>query len=127
MDKKSQSVFHTCVSRRLSELGKTQQWLADKLGVSAGSVSEVLTGNPSFKKIAEYAKALNCEPWQLIRPDTAESPQNPTQARVLKKLEALEDHQWASIEALVDGLTAQNRAQAPKAAAVKKPKDDQAP
>ena len=56
--------FEVAVFRRMKELGITQKELAERLGVSAATVSKTLseTSNMTFKTAARIAHALGCVP-----------------------------------------------------------------
>lgn len=55
-----QIAFRRAVRDRLDELGHTQRWLAEVLGVTPQCVSRVLTKDtpPPGRQIEKYAKAL---------------------------------------------------------------------
>jgi transcriptional regulator with XRE-family HTH domain len=107
---------------RRERLGLTQAQVAERMDISTVGYHQMETGKIWIAKDtpAKVAKALECTEIDLFQaPPEA---QNPLHARVLTKLRTLPDSSWPHVEALIDGLTAQNQAHL---AAAKKPKADQ--
>jgi transcriptional regulator with XRE-family HTH domain len=107
---------------RRRRAGITQAELAERTDLSTTTVQKIERCEAwvGLETVAKIAHALNCTEIDLFQapPDA----QNPLHARVLTKLRTLPDSSWPHVEALIDGLTAQNQAHL---AAAKKPKADQ--
>ena len=64
-------------AQRVTALAKQKGWsitrLADFAGISRGYLSAVLRGkkSASLRTIAMLASALECEPWELLKPQDA--------------------------------------------------------
>ena len=56
------------VERFLKQKGKNKTVLADLLGVSYMQLYRYLHGNITLANLERLAKALDLEPWQLLRP-----------------------------------------------------------
>ena len=56
------------IQKRLKEQRKTQVDLCKDLGVTSQSLQYYFRGNITLSKLSEIAAALNCQPWELIRP-----------------------------------------------------------
>lgn len=83
MPDKFQTIFGACVNARMNALGWVQSNLADALGITQASVSKAIASeDPGYKLIARYAKALKCEPWELIKPPA----QDPTDSEILSQV-----------------------------------------
>lgn len=64
-------LFKKALRDRLNVRG-AQAKLAQSLGVKPAQVSKLLkTKDPSLSTVDKYAKALGCEPWELLRPAEA--------------------------------------------------------
>lgn len=61
------------VSKRRSKLGMTQSMLAEKAGFSLNMIQKVEYQKswPSPDTLEKIASALDCEPWELLRPESA--------------------------------------------------------
>ena len=60
------------IRKRRSELNMTQTELADKLGITAGAISDIELGkrSPGIKTIAEFSEALRIPPSYLLSAET---------------------------------------------------------
>jgi len=60
------------IRKRRSELNMTQTELADKLGITAGAISDIELGkrSPGIKTIAELSEALRIPPSYLLSAET---------------------------------------------------------
>lgn len=66
------TVFAERVTALADEKGWSINRLADFAGISRGYLSDVLRGKKaaSLRTVALIASALECEPWELLRPAT---------------------------------------------------------
>jgi ribosome-binding protein aMBF1 (putative translation factor) len=69
------------ITETLIKTNKNQKWLADKIGVSSGYISDIISGNvvPAGKVRDNLMKALGIKEWdglyELVESDIAESSQ----------------------------------------------------
>ena len=50
----------------IKKYGETVYTVAEKMGVSQPSVSQIINGNPTVKKLEELARALGCSPAEFF-------------------------------------------------------------
>lgn len=55
--------------------GITLQALAKEIGITYNTLNQQSIKNPSLRSLERIANALNCEVWELLRPET-ETPEN---------------------------------------------------
>ncbi len=69
MSKRLADAFSRNVRARMTELGITQQLLAERLDVGKSYVSQMLSGyrRPGLESLESFADALGMEPADLIR------------------------------------------------------------
>lgn len=80
------------VERFLKQKGKNKTVLADLLGVSYMQLYRYLHGNITLANLERIAKALDLEPWQLLRPADQDDHHEPREAgSVLKDGTSNED------------------------------------
>ena len=60
------------IKRALSDHNITQVQLGEKLGLSPQSLTSVIKGNPTVKKLADIATAIGCDITDLFYPDPTE-------------------------------------------------------
>ena len=60
------------IKRALSDHNITQVQLGEKLGLSPQSLTSVIKGNPTVKKLEDIATAIGCDITDLFYPDPAE-------------------------------------------------------
>ena len=60
------------IKRALSDHNITQVQLGEKLGLSPQSLTSVIKGNPTVKKLEDIAVAIGCDITDLFYPDPAE-------------------------------------------------------
>ena len=60
------------IKRALSDHNITQVQLGEKLGLSPQSLTSVIKGNPTVKKLEDIATAIGCDITDLFYPDQAE-------------------------------------------------------
>lgn len=63
---------HLDIKRALADHNITQVQLGEKLGLSPQSLTSVIKGNPTVKKIEDIATAIGCDITDLFYPDPAE-------------------------------------------------------
>lgn len=63
---------HLDIKRALADYNITQVQLGEKLGLSPQSLTSVIKGNPTVKKIEDIATAIGCDITDLFYPDPAE-------------------------------------------------------
>ena len=60
------------IKRALSDHNITQVQLGEKLGLSPQSLTSVIKGNPTVKKLEDIAEGIGCDITDLFYPDPAE-------------------------------------------------------
>ena len=72
------------VQKRLKALKMSQNDLADSLGVSRQTLHYYFNGNITLSKLAEIARILGVQPYELIRPqeDTTTKPEHQENALI---------------------------------------------
>lgn len=60
------------IKRALADHNTTQVQLGEKLGLSPQSLTSVIKGNPTVKKLEDIATAIGCDITDLFYPDTTE-------------------------------------------------------
>lgn len=60
------------IKRALADHNTTQVQLGEKLGLSPQSLTSVIKGNPTVKKLEDIATAIGCDITDLFYPDPAE-------------------------------------------------------
>ena len=60
------------IKRALSDHNITQVQLGEKLGLSPQSLTSVIKGNPTVKKLEDIATAIGCDITDLFYPDSTE-------------------------------------------------------
>ena len=73
------------VERFLKQNGKNKTVLADLLGVSYMQLYRYLHGNITLANLERLAKALDVEPWQLLRPADQDNHHEPHEAGIVLK------------------------------------------
>ena len=73
------------VERFLKQKGKNKIVLADLLGVSYMQLYRYLHGNITLANLERLAKALQVEPWQLLRPADQDDHHEPREAGIVPK------------------------------------------
>lgn len=63
---------HLDIKRALADHNITQVQLGEKLGLSPQSLTSVIKGNPTVKKLEDIATAIGCDITDLFYPDPAE-------------------------------------------------------
>lgn len=63
---------HLNIKRALADHNTTQVQLGEKLGLSPQSLTSVIKGNPTVKKLEDIATAIGCDITDLFYPDPAE-------------------------------------------------------
>lgn len=63
---------HLNIKRALADHNTTQVQLGEKLGLSPQSLTSVIKGNPTVKKLEDIATAIGCDITDLFYPDSAE-------------------------------------------------------
>lgn len=63
---------HLDIKRALADHNITQVQLGEKLGLSPQSLTSVIKGNPTVKKLEDIAVAIGCDITDLFYPDPAE-------------------------------------------------------
>lgn len=63
---------HLNIKRALADHNTTQVQLGEKLGLSPQSLTSVIKGNPTVKKLEDIAVAIGCDITDLFYPDPAE-------------------------------------------------------
>lgn len=63
---------HLDIKRALADHNITQVQLGEKLGLSPQSLTSVIKGNPTVKKLEDIAIAIGCDITDLFYPDPAE-------------------------------------------------------
>lgn len=63
---------HLDIKRALADHNITQVQLGEKLGLSPQSLTSVIKGNPTVKKLEDIATAIGCDITALFYPDPAE-------------------------------------------------------
>ena len=63
---------HLDIKRALADHNITQVQLGEKLGLSPQSLTSVIKGNPTVKKLEEIAEGIGCDITDLFYPDPAE-------------------------------------------------------
>lgn len=78
-------------------LGWGQPTLAEKLEVAQSTVSRIISkGSPDYKTLCEWATKLKCQPWELIKPQDAQSTRvekEPGNAELLAALAQLQKNE----------------------------------
>lgn len=75
---------HLDIKRALADHNITQVQLGEKLGLSPQSLTSVIKGNPTVKKLEDIATAIGCDITDLFYPDPteeAEAKEIPTGAK----------------------------------------------
>lgn len=75
---------HLGIKRALADHNITQVQLGEKLGLSPQSLTSVIKGNPTVKKLEDIATAIGCDITDLFYPDPteeAEAKEIPTGAK----------------------------------------------
>lgn len=67
---------HLDIKRALADHNITQVQLGEKLGLSPQSLTSVIKGNPTVKKLEDIATAIGCDITDLFYPDPAEKTEN---------------------------------------------------
>lgn len=67
---------HLDIKRALADHNITQVQLGEKLGLSPQSLTSVIKGNPTVKKLEDIATAIGCDITDLFYPDPAEEAEN---------------------------------------------------
>lgn len=76
---------HLDIKRALADHNITQVQLGEKLGLSPQSLTSVIKGNPTVKKLEDIATAIGCDITDLFYPDPAEEAEE--QERLEKEME----------------------------------------
>ena len=63
---------HLDIKRALADHNITQVQLGEKLGLSPQSLTSVIKGNPTVKKLEDIATAIGCDITDLFYPDPTE-------------------------------------------------------
>ena len=63
---------HLDIKRALADHNITQVQLGEKLGLSPQSLTSVIKGNPTVKKLEDIAEGIGCDITDLFYPDSAE-------------------------------------------------------
>ena len=63
---------HLDIKRALADHNITQVQLGEKLGLSPQSLTSVIKGNPTVKKLEDIAEGIGCDITDLFYPDPAE-------------------------------------------------------
>lgn len=63
---------HLDIKRALADHNITQVQLGEKLGLSPQSLTSVIKGNPTVKKLEDIAVAIGCDITDLFYPDPTE-------------------------------------------------------
>lgn len=63
---------HLNIKRALADHNTTQVQLGEKLGLSPQSLTSVIKGNPTVKKLEDIAVAIGCDITDLFYPDPTE-------------------------------------------------------
>ena len=63
---------HLDIKRALADHNITQVQLGEKLGLSPQSLTSVIKGNPTVKKLEDIATAIGCDITDLFYPDPSE-------------------------------------------------------
>lgn len=69
MSKRIYTAFVDNVRERMADLGLSQKDLAERLGVTQGYVSQILSGHrrPGLDSLDDFARVLDAQPADLIR------------------------------------------------------------
>lgn len=76
---------HLDIKRALADHNITQVQLGEKLGLSPQSLTSVIKGNPTVKKLEDIATAIGCDITDLFYPDPTEEAEE--QERLEKEME----------------------------------------
>ena len=72
---------HLDIKRALADHNTTQVQLGEKLGLSPQSLTSVIKGNPTVKKLEDIATAIGCDITDLFYPDPTEEEEIPTETK----------------------------------------------
>lgn len=59
------------IKKRIKERGMTIVQVAEKMGITQPSLSQIINGNPSFSKLCEIAEILGISVSELVSDDEA--------------------------------------------------------
>lgn len=105
------------IKRALSDHNITQVQLGEKLGLSPQSLTSVIKGNPTVKKLEDIAVAIGCDITDLFYPDPAEEAETQEEGAypTMKELQDIIRKAYPSIkkenvDKIVDKLAVMNAA-----------------